>query len=129
MCSKISNIFIGLKKTCLGVLDRGDTWQRQWNRFERGRRNRNVNYSASITRCTLSSAFDLLTILLSYSIFKRAAPFSYIFRSGISVSFHILANVVMTCDALMPTRFWTSLRLWSQNNKYDVLGRFGLLGC
>ena len=24
MCSKISNIFIGLKKTCLGVLDRGE---------------------------------------------------------------------------------------------------------
>jgi hypothetical protein len=24
VCSKISNIFIGLKKTCLGVLDRGE---------------------------------------------------------------------------------------------------------
>ena len=23
-CVKVSNIFIGLKKTCLGVLDRGD---------------------------------------------------------------------------------------------------------
>ena len=42
MCDKkMSNIFIGLKKTCLGVLDRGDTRQWQWNRFEGSRRNRN----------------------------------------------------------------------------------------
>ena len=40
---KSVKIWIGLKMTCLGVLKRGDTWQRQWNRFERGRRNRNVN--------------------------------------------------------------------------------------
>ena len=39
---------IGLKMTCLGVLKRGDTWQRQCNRFERGRRYTNLNYSASI---------------------------------------------------------------------------------
>ena len=48
------------------ILERGDTWQRQWNRFERGRINRNVNYSASITRCTLSSLWTSLFFLSFY---------------------------------------------------------------
>ena len=51
-CVKVSNIFIGLKKTCLGVLDR----EEQDKNNEKG--NKNVNYSASITRCTLSFALN-----------------------------------------------------------------------
>ena len=42
----MSNIFIGLKKTCLGVLERGDRDKDNETGFERGRRNKNVNYSA-----------------------------------------------------------------------------------
>jgi len=36
VCKSVK-IFIGLKKTCLGVLESRRMWQKQWNRFERGR--------------------------------------------------------------------------------------------
>ena len=41
-------IFIGLKKTCLGVLERGERDKANETGLKGGRRNRNVNYSASI---------------------------------------------------------------------------------
>ena len=59
----MSNICIGLKKTCLGVLKRGDTCQIQWNRFERGRRYTNVNYSAPFAMLALSLLIYLLVAI------------------------------------------------------------------
>ena len=53
MCNRCQNIFIGLKKDLFGCFKLRKTWTRYWNRFERGRSHRNVNYSASITRCSL----------------------------------------------------------------------------
>ena len=50
----------------------GDTWQRQCNRLEQGRRNRNVKLQCfPYTRCTLSFAFVftyLLVLLRHYHI-------------------------------------------------------------
>ena len=49
------------KRLVGGVLERGDTRQRHWNRFEKGRRNRNVNLQCfPYTRCTLSFAMNYL---------------------------------------------------------------------
>ena len=42
----MSNIFIWLKNDLFGCFRERRPWQKQCNRFERGRRNRNVNYSA-----------------------------------------------------------------------------------
>ena len=58
----MSNIFIGLKKTCLGVLDRGEREKDN----ETGLKEEGVIEMSttvlSITRCTLSFALYLLTL-------------------------------------------------------------------
>ena len=51
----MSNIFIGLKKTCLGVLDRGERDKNNETGLKEGGGIEMSIYSASITRCTLSS--------------------------------------------------------------------------
>jgi len=37
-----------VKKDLFGCFRERRTWQSQWNRFEGGRKNKNVDYSASI---------------------------------------------------------------------------------
>ena len=59
---RCQNIYYWVKKDLFGCFRYRRSWQRQWNRFERGRRNKNVNYSASITRCTASLRFVVLTV-------------------------------------------------------------------
>ena len=54
-----------VKKDLFGCFTKRRTRQRQWNTFEGGRMNRNVNYSAPITRCTLSS-LEYLPILFFF---------------------------------------------------------------
>ena len=50
----MSNILIGLKKTCLGVLERGDRGKgNETGLKEGGEIEMSINYSASITRCSL----------------------------------------------------------------------------
>ena len=51
----MSNICIGLKKTCLGVLNRGERGDDNETGLKEGGGIEMSNYSASITRCTLSS--------------------------------------------------------------------------
>ena len=51
----MSNIFIGLKKTCLDILDREDRDNDNETGLKEGGGIEMSNYSASITRCTLSS--------------------------------------------------------------------------
>ena len=60
------NIFIGFKKFGWVFYNRGDTWKRQRNRFERERRNRNVNYSASNVNYS-ASIRDARSLRLKYS--------------------------------------------------------------
>ena len=79
----MSNIFIGLKKTCLGVLERGE----RDNDYETGLKERGgiemSNYSASITRCTLSSLYLPCKIWIGtvpQQQFDRAMPSP--FRTG-----------------------------------------------
>ena len=64
----MSNIFIGLKKTCLGVLgvlDRGERDKDNETYLKEERSHRNVNYSAPCTsgRDARSLRFELLTFL------------------------------------------------------------------
>ena len=54
----MSNIFIGLKKTCLGVLDRGDRDKDNATGLKEGGVIEMSIYSASITRCSLSFALN-----------------------------------------------------------------------
>ena len=55
VCKRCQIYLFGLKKNLFGCFRKRRSLKRQWNRFERGRSHRNVNYSASITRCSLSS--------------------------------------------------------------------------
>ena len=61
--------------TCLGCFRERRTRQWQWNKFERGRRYRNVNYSAfHIRDASLSFAFELLTIIVKIVLSITAPP-------------------------------------------------------
>ena len=53
-CVKVSNIFIGLKKTCLGVLDRGEQDDDNETCLKEGG---GIEMSTTVlhSRCTLSS--------------------------------------------------------------------------
>ena len=59
MCKRCPNICITLKKDLFWVFySRGEQDKRQWNRFERGKSNKNRNLQCfPYTRCTLSFAF------------------------------------------------------------------------
>ena len=54
----MSNIFIGLKMTCLGVLDRGERDKNNETGLKEGGGIEMSIYSASITRCTLPFALN-----------------------------------------------------------------------
>ena len=54
----MSNIFIGLKKTCLGVLDRGDRGKDNETGLKEGGGIKMSTTVLSITRCTLSFALN-----------------------------------------------------------------------
>ena len=56
----MSNIFIGLKKTCLGVLERGERDKDTETGFKEGGGIEMSTTVLSITRCTLSSLKYLL---------------------------------------------------------------------
>ena len=62
MCVKrCQNIFIGLKKTCLGVLNRGERGDDNETSLKEGR---GIEMSTTVlpyTRCTLSFAFEIHT--------------------------------------------------------------------
>ena len=92
-CSKY--IFIGLKKrTCLGCFRyRGDTWQRQWNRFEKGRRNRNVNTTSAFPYTRLHALFRFV--------------FTYLFH----IANLIFYFQVLTCNDWQPLLYGTTCNL------------------
>ena len=64
----MTNIFIGLKKTCLGVLDRGERDNANATGLKEGGVIKIETTVLSITRCTLSSLCIYLPSL-SFSIF------------------------------------------------------------
>ena len=75
----MSNIYlIGLKKTCLGVLDRGEQGDDNGTSLKEGEELEMSNYSAfHNTRCTLSFAFEYLP---SSNILTSSSAFSFSFN-------------------------------------------------
>ena len=62
MVKRCQIYFIGLKKTCLGVLERGDRDKYNETGLKEGGGIENVNYSASIYAMHRSPSLQILTV-------------------------------------------------------------------
>ena len=106
-----------LKKTCLGVLQERRTRQRLWNRFEGGRRNRNLNHSAFHIRDARSLRFEYLpssVILINLTVPVSSPPY---------FSFHHSTTAHLSCKSANCFSILASLVDWSDNSSNSPLNK------
>ena len=79
MCKSVKILFIGIKKTCLGVLDRGDREKDNETGLKEWKSNKNRNYSIGLiegggikmSTTVLHSRYSLLRFVFTYRLLNQ----------------------------------------------------------
>ena len=119
----MSNIFIWVKKRLVWVFyNRGDTWQKQCNRFERGRRNRNVNLQCFHSRAAPS--LKNLPTFVNPKLIKLELLLYFFSKKGHWYNIRIpkVNKVYPSCATHLRFICWcmTFKWMWSLSNKHLI---------